>query len=122
MSDDVQAPSPVPAAIAGLNDRFRRLGGASGVPGRMFMTRGISALPHDVQLAIIRGVATFDAFTPDNDPYGEHDFGAIEVPQVGRVFWKVDYYADARLDAGSEAPEDPSRSFRVLTIMLASEY
>ncbi len=32
--------------------------------GKVFVTRGISALPVDL--------------TPDNDPHGEHDFGAFE--------------------------------------------
>lgn len=109
------------ARIAELNDLTRT---AMGVAGRVFQTCGINALPAREQSRIREGVETFSTFTRDNDPYGEHDFGAFEHdggPGVGRVrvFWKIDYYADSDMDAGAE---DPLRAFRVLTIMLAEEY
>ncbi len=63
---------------------------------------------------------TFDAFTPDNDPHGERDFGSFE-HEGERIFWKIDYY-DRSLQFGSEDPSDPRQTRRVLTIMLASEY
>lgn len=78
-------------------------------------------------------VETFDAFTPDNDPYGERDFGAIYQDCDGRwttnrparpaetVFWKIDAY-DRNLRFGSKDPANPAVTRRVLTIMLASEY
>lgn len=65
-------------------------------------------------------VRSFTAFTRDNDPHLEHDFGSFEV-RGEKLFWKIDYY-DLDLTYGSEAPEDPSKTKRVLTIMLASEY
>jgi hypothetical protein len=65
-------------------------------------------------------VERFDAFTPDNDPHGERDFGAFEEGGE-RIFWKIDYY-DRTLRAGSEDPSDPRQTVRVLTIILASEY
>lgn len=84
------------------------------------LTLGIRALPSDVQAIILRRVATFDAFTPDNDPHGEHDFGKIE--EAGHtVFFKIDYY-DPKLEFGSEEPWDPAKTARVMTIMLAEEY
>ncbi len=62
----------------------------------------------------------FDSFTEDNDPHGEHDFGAFE--HAGqRIFWKIDYYAPD-MEHGSENPADPQQTVRVLTIMLAREY
>jgi hypothetical protein len=65
-------------------------------------------------------VRAFDAFTPDNDPHGERDFGSFELE--GRtVFWKFDYY-DLALEHGSEDPSDPLKTCRVLTIMLAEDY
>ena len=65
-------------------------------------------------------VARFDRFTPDNDPYGEHDFGSFEL--VGRkFFWKIDAY-DKSLEFGSEDPSDPDKTTRVLTLMLAEDY
>jgi hypothetical protein len=108
--------------VADLNDRFRAGTPGSNIPGRKFMTRGLSALPLAAQILIWAKVAAFADFTEDNDPYGEHDFGAFEFPGAGRIFWKIDCYADSTMKWGSEAPHDPERSFRVLTVMLAEEY
>lgn len=36
-------------------------------------------------------MATFDTFTADNDPYGEHDFGNVVVDRE-TLFWKIDLY------------------------------
>ena len=103
--------------IAAMNDQFRQ----TGVGGQVFMTRGIAALPAETQAFIVARVRQFEDFTPDNDPYGEHDFGAIDVKGVGQVFWKIDYYAPD-MSHGSEDPTDLSITVRVLTIMLAEEY
>lgn len=105
------------ARIASLNDLCRT---AMGIAGRLVQTEGISALPSATQSAIRERVETFDAFTPDNDPYGERDFGGFEIDGQ-RIFWKIDYYNRA-LTGGSEDPGDPRQTVRVLTIMLASEY
>ena len=103
--------------IAELNDLCRK---AMGVAGRVFQTQGIGALPQPDQSAIREKVELFDGFTPDNDPHGEHDFGAFE-HEGERIFWKIDYYAPD-MEHGSENPADPKQTVRVLTIMLASEY
>ena len=112
--------------IAVLNDDFRSRTGMPSfnpaVKGRVFCTRGIAALPLASQVEIWFAVAQFSDFSADNDPYGEHDFGAVEIEGAGKVFWKIDCFADEALQEGSEDPADPLRSFRVLTIMLASEY
>jgi hypothetical protein len=95
-----------------------------GVVGRLVQTRGINALPDHIKSAIRQRVEMFDNFTPDNDPYGEHDFGAFTFDHEGeslRIFWKIDYYALDLLH-GSEDPADPAQTTRVLTIMLAEEY
>ena len=60
--------------IADLNDALRR----TFLGGKVYLTRGIAALPSTAQEAIITRVRTFDAFTPDNDLYDEHDFGSFE--------------------------------------------
>ena len=110
------------SAIALLNDRVRRmLGFTPNPPGRVVMTRGVASLPADTLAELLQAVRTFDAWTTDNDPYGEHDFGRVDVAGE-RCFWKIDYYASAEMDAGSEDPADPQQSYRLLTIMLASEY
>jgi hypothetical protein len=102
--------------IRALNDAFR----TTMTGGRVMMTAGVNALPSDVQAIVIRRVATFSDFNAGNDPHSEHDFGSFEV--AGRkFFWKIDAY-DANMEFGSEDPADPSKTTRVLTIMLASEY
>lgn len=54
---------------------------------RLVQTPGVSALPPEEQSAIREKVERFSEFTPDNDPHGEHDFGAFE--HTGeRIFWK----------------------------------
>ena len=69
---------------------------------------------------ILKAVSEFSDFTPDNDPYGEHDFGALNV-EGHRIYFKIDYY-DRDLIYGSPDPANPEVTTRVLTIMLASEY
>src|SRR5271157_5858934 len=90
--------------IAELNDLCRK---AMGVAGRVFRTQGIAALPLPDQSAIFEKVELFDSFTEDNDPHGEHDFGAFE-HEGQRIFWKIDYYAPD-MEHGSENPADPKQ-------------
>mgnify|MGYP001263663728 CR=1 FL=1 len=99
-----------------LNDNFR----STFVGGQVVMTRGVADLPPDVQARLILAVQSFSNFTKDNDPYGEHDFGSIEIAGEN-YFWKLDYYTPD-LSAGSEDPADPEKTARVLTIMRADEY
>ena len=88
--------------------------------GTIFATSGITALPTDDQAAILERVQTFDDFDADNDPYGEHDFGAFD-HKGDRIFWKIDCY-DRQMQSRSPDPADPSVTKRILTIMLATEY
>ena len=116
--------SPRPA-LAEINDTFRaRLGVPSfedAIPGRFVFTRGIEALAPEVQIDLWFQVRDFDAFTEDNDPYGEHDFSAIDHPVAGKVFWKIDYY-DPSYSKGSEDPSDIAQTRCVLTVLLAEEW
>lgn len=105
------------ARLALLNDFCRT---AMGIACRVVQTEGIDALPPRDQSAIREKVETFNDFTPENDPYGEHDFGAFE-HNGERIYWKIDYY-DKTLTKGSEDPSRPEETTRVLTIMLANEY
>jgi hypothetical protein len=82
---------------------------------------GALALPPFVKIEIPAAVCSFDKFTEDNDPYGEHDFGCVEHP-TAKAFWKIDYYTDCSCSFGLETPHDPASSFRVLTVMLADEW
>lgn len=56
--------------IAALNDLARKTLRQC----RVVFTEGILALSGDDQFEILNKVRSFDSFTPDNDPYGEHDF------------------------------------------------
>ena len=103
-----------------MNDRFREaVLTRPQQDGKCVVTRGVAALDSDTQKQILARVKAFDTFTADNDPYGEHDFGTVEVAGVGKVFWKIDYYDDATMQWGAE---DPTQGYRVLMIMLADEY
>lgn len=102
--------------IRELNDVFR----TTWLNGKVLMTSGIKSLPDAIQSSIVEAVQKFDAFTPDNDPHGEHDFGSVII-EGHRVFWKIDYY-DPTAQYGSEDPANPAVTKRVLTIMLAEEY
>lgn len=118
--------SPQLSLIARQNDAFRATlqmptFGPQELKGSLLITPGISALAPITQIEVMAAVRSFDAFTADNDPYGEHDFGSIEQPGAGRIFWKIDYY-DRSLEGGSPDPSDPALTHRVLTIMLTSEY
>ena len=109
---------PTKEKIALLNDKARK----AMLPGstKMMLTRMVAALPDATISSLRRNVAAFDAFTEDNDPYGERDFGAIEL-EGERYFWKIDYY-DRSLRFGAEDPTDTTETVRVLTFMHASEY
>ncbi len=102
--------------IRELNDRLR----VSHVGGQVLVTSGISALGSIAVAVILREIATFDSFTQDNDPYGEHDCAALTVDGV-RILWKIDYY-DTDQRYLSPDPSDASVTSRVLTIMLTGEY
>ena len=104
------------AKIRALNDAFR----TTLMGGQVIVTATIAARPEDRQVAIFTAVRTFNDFTEDNDPHGEHDFGAFEI-NGEQFFWKIDYY-DAAMEYGAEDPADPTQTTRVLNIMLASEY
>ena len=102
--------------IRALNDAVRTLRGS----GQIFITAGIAALPIEEQTEIMERVRTFTAFTPDNDPYNQHDFGSFEHADR-TIFWKIDCY-DRDLEYGSPDPADEDATTRVLTVLLAEEY
>lgn len=88
--------------------------------GTVVMTAGVQALEDKLRAAVVDKVSLFDEFTKENDPHGEHDFGAFEL--VGqKFFWKIDYF-DLDMKMHSPDKANPDLTHRVLTIMLASEY
>lgn len=100
--------------IRELNDQARQtLTGC-----RVLVTPGVRAL--DATPAILDAVQQYSDFTPDNDPYAEHDFGSFRF-KGETIFWKFDYY-DLDLTMHSPDAADPAVTARVLTILLGSEY
>ena len=102
--------------IRTLNDNFRQ----SFQGGKVMTTQGIQSLGEAAVALILQKVAQFNAFTKDNDPYGEHDYGSFTVCDQ-KVMWKIDYY-DKKMEFGSPDPANPAVTTRVLTVMLAMEY
>jgi hypothetical protein len=102
--------------IRDLNDRLRQ----HRIGGRVVMARGIAALGSLLVLKIDQAVRGFDAFTPDNDPYSEHDFGSLTV-EVHVVMFEIDYH-DLDFQYASPDLTDPSVTCRIMTLMLAEEH
>src|ERR1700676_5337123 len=87
-----------------LNDNFR----STFVGGRVVMTQGVNALPTDTKARVLLAVQSFSNFTKDNDPYGEHDFGSVDMDGE-TFFFKVDYYSPD-MEGGSEDSADPQQT------------
>jgi hypothetical protein len=104
------------ARIRDLNDAFR----TTLAEGKCVVSAGVSELGIPFATAAAAAARAFQEFTPDNDPDGEHDFGAFTIEEQ-RLVWKIDYY-DLTLRYGSRDPSNPAETKRVLTIMLAEEY
>ena len=103
------------ARIRELNDDLRR----TFVGGRIVITEGVNVLNVEVKAEALHQVRNFDRFDRDNDPHGEHDFGNFEIAG-NRFFFKIDYY-NLAMEGGSEDPDDPAKTTRVLTVMKAEE-
>ena len=73
--------------IRSLNDAFRR----TFVGGAVMITQGVEAMPLDQRRSLLQRIRSFDAFSEDNDPHHEHDFGSVDEAGV-HCFWKIDLY------------------------------
>ncbi len=102
--------------IQRLNDDLR----CRGRGGKIVVTNGIAALAVDEVDKIFAAVQSFDAFTADNDPFGEHDCAVLSVGSR-RIIWKIDYYDRSRRH-GSSDPANAKETSRLMTVMLAEEY
>jgi hypothetical protein len=92
------------------NDEIRGRLPSADPDDRVVITAGIRWLGPVFLVEVLKQVREFADFTSDNDPYGEHDFGAFEISTGDKCFWKIDDY-------------DGYEGIRcVLTIMLAEEY
>ena len=94
--------------------------GAASQGGQVIETPGVVELREADRITLLLAVRRFDRFDADNDPHGEHHFGAVEVGGE-RFYWKIDTY-DRTLLGHSPDPTDPAVTIRVLTIMRVDEY
>ncbi|MCZ4344303.1 DUF3768 domain-containing protein [Sphingomonadaceae bacterium G21617-S1] len=90
--------------IRRLNDAARTKPGTASIAN---VTMGFQSLPDADRFAALAQIVSFTQFDGNNDPYGEHDFGAIyrlatgewtqqrpsdEKTIAATVFWKLDLY------------------------------
>ena len=106
------------ARIAKLNDQFRK---EPVRHGKAYVTDGVAAHGPEFVRRAVAATAAFEAFTTDNDPWGERDFGSFQLDGQA-LFWKIEYFDKADPDLSAEDPSNPATTARVLTIMLADEY
>jgi hypothetical protein len=107
--------TPKTEQIRTFNDQLRQNLG-TGVETAV-ITTGVAALGDEAVARIVKTIAVYDDFCHDNDPYGEHDFGAFEA-EDHTIFFKIDLYEEPDV----KDPNGVSVVTRVLTIMLAEEY
>ena len=117
------------ARVAAQNDAFRRnaclaipYGGEGPVlRGQLVMTSGVQAEGMGFVQSCLDAIGRLDHFPADNDPDGYHDFGSVEV--FGTTVWfKIDLYDATDRNYGSDAPDDPARTYRVLTVLFPSDW
>jgi hypothetical protein len=75
--------------IRELNDDFRR----SFVGGAVMITAGVEAMPVQQRRSLLAKVRAFETYAEDNDPHGEHDFGAVDGGEVR--YFSLQAYARA---------------------------
>ena len=78
------------------------------------VTLGVQSLSEQDREVLFRKIRDFSEFDEGNDPYGEHDFGAVNHGGV-KYFFKFDYLDDSL----KYFKEDGNR---ILTIMRSDEY
>lgn len=121
---DVTKPA-VAAIIAKQNDAFRMsitdsVKSSDVPPGKLVMTAGVAARSDAFRAELIGALIAYDTSDTDSDPYGLHEMGVLEI-EGEKVWFKFDLY-DENFEYRSEAPTDPSRTRRVLTLLFPSEY
>ncbi|MDO7843765.1 DUF3768 domain-containing protein [Sphingomonas immobilis] len=101
--------------IRSLNDQLR----TTGHGGSIYLTAAVAGLATCAVGRLMSEIQQFADFTADNDPWGEHDFGKVELDGAP-YFWKIDAY-DQNLEFGSPDSANPEVTRRVMTIMTASD-
>lgn len=96
--------------IAVRNDRIRQLLPMTHKADRFVVTSTLHAMGPEALQDAIRQTKAKTEFEPENDPYGEHDFGSFTLATGEKCFWKIDDYQGT----------DGIRC--VMTLMLAEDY
>ncbi|NJO59352.1 MAG: DUF3768 domain-containing protein [Richelia sp. RM2_1_2] len=109
------------AQIRALNDKFRQTFDTK--LGKVIITHGCGYLNTNQLQQLLQAVKQFSDFNENNDPWKEHDMGKIELFDE-KFFFKIDYFDRQKYEQGiaSQEPENVHKTFRVMTIMLTSEY
>lgn len=111
--------------IADHSDRFRNTWGADfTIPGQIVMTQAVAALRPAWMVKAMAAIQRFDDFNEDNDPYGDHSFGAVEITvgdETKTIWFKIDLY-DWNLEYGAEDPTNLELTKRVMTVLFPSDY
>lgn len=112
------------------NDEFRKsvitYPVRSSASGKYVLTQGVAGLSQYNRVRVLQAVRADKNFTEDNDPHKEHDFGVVQLNGVPKIFWKIDYFENSKMDTPSEnwgeSKDDFINAYRVLTVMFADEY
>ena len=119
MAGTIEQRAQIIAQIAEQNDAFRRQRPGGGL-GKWVYTQAVHAEGPEFVLACAASVATYEDFNEENDPYGTHEMGFMEV-WGKKVWWKLDLY-DRAYEGGSPTPASLAETRRVLTVLLPSDY
>ncbi len=104
--------------IAKLNDDLRINGHVRN--GRVIAVGSLVQADETLRNKVVAVMREFKDFNDDNDPYGEHDFGAFEVDGEQFMF-KIDYFALDE-ETASEHPEDQASTMRICSVFFARDY
>lgn len=104
--------------IRELNDELRTKGFARN--GKIIAMGALGQDDQAKQIRVVLGASEHTDWNSGDDPYGEHDFGKFEIDGEAFIF-KIDYYSLDEMH-GSEHPDDPNVTIRVMTLMYASDY
>lgn len=107
---------PRAEAIARLNDHLRK----TGTGGTIMITQNVKRITGFDADVLAAALANYNGFDADNDPHGERDFGDLTLFGHDLLF-KIEYY-DSDLKFGSDNPADPAVTYRILTVMLTSDW
>lgn len=116
--------------ISTLNDVYR----LNLIEFGVITTPKVNMLSINLRYHLFNAVINYNDFPVENDPYLEHDFGAlilvngkflnktsVKDNDAGETYYfKFDYF-DENLEYGSEDPTDILKTKRILTIMHSSE-